>query len=129
VLPALRREGLSKSVIEAMANAVTPIVTDTGGNAELVIDGVSGLVVPPGDAAALARAIERLYRAPAERIAMGRAARERIATAFRLETTVAEMLAAYRRVLGHPEASADAGRDPSAAVRGSRSGDGNQTGV
>lgn len=100
VLPSLRREGLSKSVIEAMANAVTPIVTDTGGNAELVIDGVSGLVVPPGDAVAMARAIERLYRAPAERIAMGRAARERIATAFRIETTVEKMLAAYRQVLG-----------------------------
>ena len=100
VLPALRREGLSKSVIEAMANGVASIVTDTGGNAELVRDGVSGLVVPPGDAAALARAIERLYRNPSERIAMGAAARQRIATGFRVETTVEQLRETYRRALG-----------------------------
>ena len=54
VLPALKREGLPKTVIEAMAYGVPPVVTNVGGSPELVADGVSGLVVPPGDAAALA---------------------------------------------------------------------------
>ena len=45
VLPSIRREGLPRSVIEAMACGTAPIVTDAGGNPELVVDGVSGLVV------------------------------------------------------------------------------------
>jgi glycosyltransferase involved in cell wall biosynthesis len=65
VLPALKREGLPKTVIEAMAYAVPPIVTDVGGSPELVVNGVSGLVVAPGDARALADAISTLYRDPA----------------------------------------------------------------
>jgi len=54
VLPAIKREGLPKTVIESMALGVVPIVTRTGGSPELLVDGESGLVVPPGDAAALA---------------------------------------------------------------------------
>ena len=71
VLPALKREGLPKTVIESMVARVTPIVTDTGGNAELVADGVCGRVVPPGDAASLAQAIEWLHDNPTERALMG----------------------------------------------------------
>jgi len=60
VLPSTKREGLPKTVIESMAYGVAPIVSDSGGSAELVVDGESGIVVAPGDAAALAAAIERL---------------------------------------------------------------------
>ena len=99
VLPALKREGLPKSVIEAMALGVAPVVSDTGGNAELVEHGVSGLVFPPGDTQALAAALQRLLQQPAERAAFGGAARERIGTQFTTQRTVRETLAVFERLL------------------------------
>jgi glycosyltransferase involved in cell wall biosynthesis len=101
VLPATKREGLPKTVIEAMVHGVTPIVTATGGSAELVEDGVSGLVVPPGDAQAIADAILRLYRNPEENRRMGARARERIGEQFRLETAVSQHLEVYQELAGH----------------------------
>jgi glycosyltransferase involved in cell wall biosynthesis len=100
VLPALKREGLPKTVIEAMAYGVPPVVTDTGGNAELVEDGVSGKVVPPGDATALAAALAELAGDASLRRAMGRAARERIGRHFTVEATVEHTLRFYRDILG-----------------------------
>jgi glycosyltransferase involved in cell wall biosynthesis len=105
VLPTLRREGLPKTVIEAMIYEVPPIVTNTGGSPELVEDGVSGLVVPPGDAAALADAMLRLYRDPDLRHRMGSAARRRIETHFNTNETVAQTLALYERLLGWKSAA------------------------
>lgn len=98
-LPVLRGEGLSRAVIEGMAYGVTPLVTDVGGNAELVVDGESGLVVAPGDEAALAQAMEYLYDHPELRQAMGYAARQRIERHFRSADTVEKTLALYREVL------------------------------
>ena len=94
-LPSIRREGLARSLIEAMAYRVPPIVTNSGGSPELVIDGESGIVVPVNDSAAIARAIERLYRDPLLRRRMGDGARMRIATGFRHEETVAKTLELY----------------------------------
>jgi glycosyltransferase involved in cell wall biosynthesis len=100
VLPSVRREGLPKTVIEAMAVGVAPIVTDTGGSAELVVDGESGLVVPPGDARALAGAITALAADRGRAKAMGAAARRRLGTAFRVEDSVAAHLRLYRELTG-----------------------------
>lgn len=88
VLPSLKREGLPKTVIESMAYAVPPIVTRTGGSAELVVDSRSGIVVPPGDAQAIADAIRFLHDNPTERALMGRRARERLERDFSIEETV-----------------------------------------
>jgi glycosyltransferase involved in cell wall biosynthesis len=98
VLPSLKREGLPKSVIEAMAYGVAPIVTDTGGSPELIEHGISGLIVPSGDAHALAAALLRLYADPALRRRMGAAARDRIATRFSIRTTIAQTAALYREL-------------------------------
>lgn len=100
VLPSVRREGLPKTVIEAMAFGVAPVVTDTGGSAELVEDGVSGLVVPPGDPAALADAITTLAADRARCRAMGAAARERLGTRFRVEDAVAAHRRLFARLCG-----------------------------
>jgi glycosyltransferase involved in cell wall biosynthesis len=100
VLPALRREGLPKATIEAMAYGVTPLVTRTGGNAELVVDGESGLVVEPGDEAALADALTWLYRNPARCAEMGRAARARIDRHFNIRDTVRRTFDLYQSLLG-----------------------------
>jgi glycosyltransferase involved in cell wall biosynthesis len=100
VLPSLKREGLPKGVIEAMAYGVPPIVTDSGGSPELVVNGESGIVVPSGDSKAIAQAILRLYESPALQQSMGRAARARIGQNFRIETTIEATAALYREVLG-----------------------------
>lgn len=98
VLPAVRREGLPKTVIESMVLEVTPIVTRTGGSPELVEDGVSGVVVPPGDPEALAAAMLRLAGNPAENRAMGQRARERIGARFRIEDSVRQHVELFREL-------------------------------
>lgn len=99
VLPALRREGLPKVIIEAMAYATAPVVTDSGGSPELVVDGESGLIVEPGDAAGLANAIRRLADDRAVCKRMGRLARDRIGTHFRVADTVHKTAQLYRSLL------------------------------
>jgi glycosyltransferase involved in cell wall biosynthesis len=98
-LSALRREGLPKVVIEAMAYAVPPIVTDSGGSPELVEDGISGIIVRAGDAKQIAEAVLTLYHNPERRIVMGRNARMRIENFFRIETTIAQTLDVYTSCL------------------------------
>jgi glycosyltransferase involved in cell wall biosynthesis len=102
-MPSTKREGLARSVIEAMAYRVPPVVTDSGGSPELVVDGISGFVVPPRDAQAIANAIETLYRDPLLRKRMGEAARERIATDFRNEDTVRKTVALYQELVSDPD--------------------------
>jgi len=97
VLPSLS-EGLSNAVLESMAAGVPVVATRVGGTPEAVEDGVTGLLVPPRDPGALARAMCALLenRDLAERI--GRAGRERIAARFSLERMVAETERLYERL-------------------------------
>jgi len=88
VMPSTKREGLSRAVIEAMCYGIPPIVTDVGGLPELVTDKESGLVIPPGDPRALARAIVDLYENPETRNRLGKNARIRIDRHFNINTTV-----------------------------------------
>jgi glycosyltransferase involved in cell wall biosynthesis len=98
VLPSRKREGLPKTVIEAMAYGVPPIVTSVGGSPELVEPGDSGLVVPPGDANALADALLELYRQPERRREMGKRARRRIATHFSIRATIEQTARLYEEL-------------------------------
>ncbi len=102
-MPSTKREGLARSIIEAMAYRVPPIVTDSGGSPELVVDGLCGIVVPPRDARAIALAIEALYRDPDRRRRMGEAARERIGHEFRNDDTVWKTIALYRELVPNPD--------------------------
>ena len=99
VLPSIKREGLPRSIIEAMAYSTPPVVTDSGGSPELVVDGTSGLVVPARDTAALARAVHRLHDDPVLRTRMGAAARERIRTHFRIQDTIDQTEMLYRSLV------------------------------
>jgi glycosyltransferase involved in cell wall biosynthesis len=96
VLPSIRREGLARSLIEAMAYERPVIVTDCGGSPELVVHGESGIVVPTQDPGAIAEAIQRLIADPDLRRRLGAAARERIRIGFRIEDTIEQTLAMYR---------------------------------
>ena len=84
VMPSLF-EGLGVAALEAMAAGKPVIASRMGGLAESVVDGVTGLLVRPGDGAALADAIEKLVREPARAAAMGNQGRERVAQHFTLE--------------------------------------------
>jgi glycosyltransferase involved in cell wall biosynthesis len=76
VLPSYN-EGLPMALLEAMAVGLVPVTSPVGGIPEAVTDGVDGLLVPPGDAAALAGALTRLTREPELRAALSAGARRR----------------------------------------------------
>lgn len=84
VVPSLG-EGFGMVALEAMERSRPVIASDVGGLPEIVQDGVSGLVVPAGDAEALADAIIALAADPERAVAMGQAGRERALEAFRQE--------------------------------------------
>ena len=102
VMPSVEREGLPRSVIEAMAQGITPIVTDVGGMPELVVDNECGLIVPPRDPSALAHAIVGLARDPARCRDLGEKARIRIQTHFHIRTTIEKTVELFRDVATLP---------------------------
>src|SRR5207244_8680185 len=71
-----KNEGFSNAVLEKMATGLPMIVTEGGGNAEAVIDGENGIVIPPTDAEAFCAALVRIKSDPAARKAMGRRSRQ-----------------------------------------------------
>ncbi len=93
------QEGFSNAVLEGMASGLPMIVTDVGGNAEAVLDGECGIVVPPHDPARLADAIVRLANDPSLRIGFGSAGRRRVVEHFALDRSIQSYDALYRALL------------------------------
>jgi sugar transferase (PEP-CTERM/EpsH1 system associated) len=98
VLPSLG-EGISNTVLEAMATDLPVIATAVGGNPELVQEGSTGLLFPVGDADALSRAILKLIDNPSLRHDMGRAAGAFIRQNFDWQRTVDSYLSLYDELL------------------------------
>jgi glycosyltransferase involved in cell wall biosynthesis len=92
-------EGLPISILEAMATGLPVVASNVGGVAEVVVDGGTGLLVPPGDAQSLATAIERLLEDPALCRRFGEAGRIRVAEHFDQAAVQQAHLDLYRRVL------------------------------
>jgi glycosyltransferase involved in cell wall biosynthesis len=97
VLPSLWDEPLPMVLIEASAVGTPMIASRVGGVPEVVDDGETGLLVPPGDVAALAAALTRAQDEPATFAAMGRAARQRWEERFSGDIAYSHLLEAYDR--------------------------------
>jgi glycosyltransferase involved in cell wall biosynthesis len=93
-------EGMSNALLEAMSVGVMPVVSRVSGTDDLLQDGVSGLLFPPGDETALAtRLAKSLAMTAGGRRAAGEAAREAIRARFSLEEVVERHLSLYRNLL------------------------------
>ncbi|HCF61647.1 MAG TPA: glycosyl transferase family 1, partial [Myxococcales bacterium] len=92
-------EGLSNAIIEGMAASLPMVVTDAGGNGELVRDEENGFVVPIGSSTMLASRLEMLARARPLRTKMGQAGRAFVEHELRLERLLERHEALYRKVL------------------------------
>ncbi len=91
-------ESFCLSILEAMCFGFPSVATRVGGIPEVIEDGVSGRLLPAGDAEALARGIEELIQNRATREAMGRAARQRAREKFAADVIVPKYEALYERV-------------------------------
>lgn len=97
-----RREGYGVVARQAMAHGRPVVATAVGGLAEAIVDGESGVLVPPGDPQALRRALERLLADPDLRRRLGSAARERVRERYSREVAARATLAAYEDALSRP---------------------------
>jgi sugar transferase (PEP-CTERM/EpsH1 system associated) len=92
-------EGLAMTLLEATATELPLVVTRVGGNAEVVVDGETGLVVPARDPSRLAEAMQWMATHRAEAREMGRRGRERALARFSIDAMVAAYEDVYRRAL------------------------------
>ena len=114
-----RGEGFGMVALEAAERGRAAIVSDVGGLPEIVDDGKTGLVVPPGDAEALARAIIELARDPERVRALGSAARQRAVESFSAEAEADAVADLYRSEL-HARSAAAAASSTTRKSNGTR---------
>ena len=92
-------EGFGIALLEAMASGKPVVATAVDGPPEIVEDGGSGLLVPPGDHEALAKAMVELLKDPQRRASMGNLGRERVQTVFSLDSQMQILTGLYDRLL------------------------------
>jgi glycosyltransferase involved in cell wall biosynthesis len=99
-------EGLSNALLEAMSCALPPVVSNVSGMADVVRDGVSGLVVPPDNEAASRDALAELLGNAIWRRELGLAAERTVVEHYGLEQTVERLIQLYQALLGRGEIEA-----------------------
>lgn len=105
-------EGLSNTLLEAMACGLPVVATRVGGNPEVVQDGVTGLLVPPDDGAALAGALARVLGDRQLAAALGNAARQLVLHRFAHEHMIEAHAAAFRSLLAEAKPAGGNGVRP-----------------
>ena len=98
VLPSIN-EGISNTILEAMASALPVIATKVGGNPELVVDGQTGYLVLKQDPIAMAAAFKRYLLQPELLKLHGQAGRSRVISIFSLNRMMADYMAIYDKLL------------------------------
>ncbi len=111
-------EGLSIAILEAMAAARPVVTTRVGGNPELVVDGETGLLVEPADAAGLALAVTRVLANPTEGRRLGANGLARVRSRFSIGTMVGQYETIYDAVTGRPAPTARRGAAMAGGVTG-----------
>jgi glycosyltransferase involved in cell wall biosynthesis len=109
VLPSLW-EGLPLTLLEAMARGRPTIASNVGGIPEVIEDGVTGRLVPPGDVPALAAALEDFHRRPGDARALGSAGAARVRADYTWPRVVERFEAVYDEVLGLASFAPERGR-------------------
>lgn len=99
VLPSIKSEASSQVIPQALAVGTPVVATTVGGSPELITDGVTGCLVPPADAAALAQGILSLLRDPARAGAMARRGAELVRARYTMDAAMARTVAVYDEVL------------------------------
>ena len=100
VTPSIEAEAFGRTAAEAQAMGLPIVASRAAGFVETVAEGVTGLLVEPGSATALAGALETLLRAPkADRLAMGAAGKQRISALFTAQSLQTATLALYQQLL------------------------------
>ena len=99
VLPSLRREGLPRGIIEAMIGGAVPNVTDSGGSPELIEEGISGYIVPPGESQPITDKILALINDRDLHARLSQGAQQRIRDDFKVEDTAINTMALYQEVI------------------------------
>lgn len=99
VLPSLKNEATSQVMPQSMLVGTPVVCSSAGGLTEVVEDGVTGRVVPPGDCSALAAALADGFRNPEKTAAMALAARQHALAQLTFDRQIARTLAVYRQVM------------------------------
>lgn len=94
VLPSIN-EGISNTILEAMATGLPVVAGSVGGNPELIADGVTGRLYDPADPVALGRALLPYVEQPALRQAHGKAGRDRVVQNFSLDAMIQRYMDLY----------------------------------
>jgi sugar transferase (PEP-CTERM/EpsH1 system associated) len=97
-------EGISNSLLEAMATGLPVVASSTGGNPEIVVDGTCGVLFPVGDSGNLSEHLLRLQSMPEERSRLGEKARQRVLGNFSLDAMVFNYEQFYAGLVQGPKA-------------------------
>ena len=111
------KEGLPLAPLEAMGASLAIVATDVPGHRDVVVNGETGILVPPEDSAALAEAIASLGADPARRRKLGEAGRQRVLDHFAINTMVDKTADVYRRAVGVPGRTSSGGSPAGGKVR------------
>lgn len=97
--PAQHEPGVANVYIESMACGCPVIAANTGGAPEAVLDGETGLIIPPGDVEALTRSLRIMLNQPDTRRRMSRAARQRVEKYFAMDRYLERVLSVYEKAI------------------------------
>jgi glycosyltransferase involved in cell wall biosynthesis len=117
VLPSRTFEMCPLSILEAMSHGLPVIASRLGGQAELVDDGVTGLLFTPGDADDLAKKIKLLWDNPELCRRLGRAGYERVVNEYREDVYFRRLMAVYRQAIEQHGSKANAVESPSGVLQ------------